>query len=92
MKKMIKLFVALLCFGFSMVVLAVNVNTASAEDIAKELKGVGPATATATASAIVVYREEHGAFKSLKDLTNVKRIGAATVDKNRENIQLETKS
>ncbi|PHS73472.1 MAG: topoisomerase [Cycloclasticus sp.] len=87
MKNFIRLFITLICFGFSLSVLAVNVNTATAEEIAKELKGIGPAKA----GAIIIYREEHGAFKSLKELTNVKGIGAATIDKNRENIQLDVK-
>ena len=87
MKKIIVLFAALSCFVFSLVAGAVNVNTATAEDIAKNLKGVGQAKA----GAIVLYREKNGAFKSLKDLTKVKGIGAATIDKNRENIQLEVK-
>ena len=65
--------------------LAVNINTADADDIAKELKGVGPAKA----EAIVNYREKNGTFKSLKELTKIKGIGASTVDKNRENIQLD---
>jgi len=76
-----------LCFGFSLVSFAVNVNTATAEEIAKELKGVG----VSKAGAIVLYREEHGAFKSLKELTKVKGIGASTVDKNRENLELGVK-
>lgn len=87
MKKFIVLFAALTCFAFSFVASAVNVNTANAEEIAKELKGVGQAKA----GAIVLYREKNGSFKSLKDLTKVKGIGAATIDKNRENIQLEVK-
>ena len=64
---------------------AVNVNTASTEDLAKELKGVG----ISKAAAIVSYREEHGPFKAMADLTKVKGIGSATVDKNRENIKLK---
>jgi len=66
---------------------AVNINTASAEELAKALKGIGKSKA----EAIVVYREEHGVFSTLQDLTKVKGVGAATVDKNRENIELETK-
>jgi len=81
------LLIGVLCFGFSLVSFAVNVNTATAEEIAKELKGVG----VAKAGAIVLYREEHGAFKSLKELTKVKGIGASTVDKNRENLELGVK-
>jgi len=87
MKNTMVLLIGVLCFGFSLVSFAVNVNTATAEDIAKELKGVG----VAKAGAIVLYREEHGAFKSLKELTKVKGIGASTVDKNRENLELGVK-
>ena len=79
------LFIATLLVSFS--AFAVNVNTASAEEIAAALKGVGESKA----GAIIVYRENHGPFKTLSDLTNVKGIGAATVDKNRENIELKTK-
>ncbi|AFT66732.1 ComEA family DNA-binding protein [Cycloclasticus sp. P1] len=85
MKKVIIVLVSLSCFCFSFMALAVNINTADADDIAKELKGVGPAKA----EAIVNYREKNGAFKSLKELTKIKGIGASTVDKNRENIQLD---
>tara|TARA_R110002095_G_scaffold208491_1_gene194223 strand:- start:148 stop:363 length:216 start_codon:yes stop_codon:yes gene_type:complete len=68
-------------------VLAVNVNTAPAEEIAKQLNGIG----TAKAEAIVSYRTQNGAFKTLQDLTKVKGIGAATVDKNRDNIEFDAK-
>ncbi|MGB0238603.1 MAG: ComEA family DNA-binding protein [Cycloclasticus sp.] len=85
MKKFILLVVSLGCVCFSSMTLAVNVNTATAEEVSKELKGVGPAKA----GAIVLYRKQHGAFKNLKELTKVKGIGATTVDKNRENIQLD---
>mgnify|MGYP003385837846 CR=1 FL=1 len=85
MKNTMMLVVAVLCFSFSIVSFAVNVNTATAEEIAKELKGVG----AAKAEAIVLYRQEHGAFKSLKELTKVKGIGASTIDKNRESLELD---
>ena len=88
MKKIIMLCASLVCLGFSLSTWAVNVNTATAEEIAKELKGIGPAKA----GAIVLYREKHGAFKSLKELAKIKGIGAGTVDRNRENIQLEVNS
>jgi len=87
MNKIKSMLFVLLCFACSLPAFAVNVNTATADAISKELKGVGPAKA----EAIVMYREEHGSFKSLKELTNVKGIGAATIDKNRENIQLDVK-
>ena len=60
----------------------VNVNSASAEEIAAELKGVGDTKA----AAIVAYRSTHGAFKTADDLAMVKGIGQKTVDANRDNI------
>ncbi len=61
---------------------AVNINSASAEEIATELKGVGDAKA----AAIVAYRLEHGSFKTADDLVMVKGIGQKTVEANRDNI------
>ena len=63
---------------------SVNINTASAIEIATSLKGIGENKA----AAIIAFREANGPFKSLKGLTQVKGIGAATVDKNREDIEL----
>lgn len=64
--------------------ITVNVNTASAEEIAAMLNGIG----TKRAQDIVDYRDEHGNFKSIEDLIHVKGIGEATVNKNRERITL----
>jgi competence protein ComEA len=61
----------------------VNINTASVEQLT-ELNGIGDAKA----KAIVAYRDEHGAFKSVDQLANVKGIGLKTVEKNREMITL----
>ena len=58
----------------------VNVNSASVEEIAEALKGVG----MTKAAAIVSYRSEHGQFKHIDELVNVKGIGIRTVDINRE--------
>ena len=55
----------------------VNINAATVGVLASELKGIGPAKAT----AIVRYREEHGAFDSVDALVNVKGIGVKTVEK-----------
>ena len=63
----------------------VNVNSASAEEIAESLKGVG----LSKAEAIVGYRTEHGEFKHADELVNVKGIGIRTVDINREYILLD---
>jgi competence protein ComEA len=63
----------------------VNVNAASAEEIAESLKGVG----LSKAEAIVSYRNENGEFKHVDELVNVKGIGIRTVDINREYILLD---
>lgn len=63
----------------------VNVNTASAGDIAQALKGVG----LNKAEAIVEYRNANGKFKHIDELINVKGIGIRTVDINREFILLD---
>ncbi|HEY5602042.1 MAG TPA: helix-hairpin-helix domain-containing protein [Gammaproteobacteria bacterium] len=65
---------------------AVNINTADAQTLEKELKGIG----AEKAEAIVAYRQAKGKFKSADELTNVKGIGIKTVDKNRDNIVLDT--
>jgi competence protein ComEA len=63
----------------------VDVNTADAETIARELNGVG----SARAEAIVDYRNEYGSFQSADDLLNVAGIGRHILDVNRANILVE---
>ena len=60
----------------------VNINTADAESISRELKGVG----MKKAQAIVEYRNQHGDFQSPEDLLNVKGIGSAVLEDNRADI------
>ncbi|MDB4261098.1 helix-hairpin-helix domain-containing protein [Porticoccaceae bacterium] len=62
----------------------VNINSASAVDIAKVLKGVG----LKTAEAIVAYRDANGTFKSLESIAMVKGIGSKTLKKNSARILL----
>ena len=68
-------------FGFSLLAQAevVNINTADAETLAAAIAGVG----IAKAEEIVRYREIHGPFNSVDQLTMVRGIGAKTVEKNR---------
>ena len=63
---------------------AVNINTADVETLAS-LTGIGPAKA----EAIVDYRDANGPFRSSEDLTNVKGIGEATVEKNAERLAVK---
>jgi competence protein ComEA len=63
----------------------VNINTADAETISSELKGIG----LSKAKAIVEYRKKHGPFKSAADLSLVKGIGERTVEINKANIKVQ---
>lgn len=64
--------------------ITVNINTASADELATLLTGIG----TKKAVRIVEYRKENGKFKSAAELQKVKGIGPATVKKNKERIRL----
>ncbi len=77
MKNLVKIFSLFVLLIASMSAFAepVNVNTASAAEIAKNLKGIG----MKKAQAIIAYRTKHGAFKSADELANVKGIGSKTV-------------
>ncbi len=56
---------------------AVNVNKASASELAASLPGVGEKKA----QAIIDYRKKNGKFKNANDLTNVPGLGDASVSK-----------
>ena len=60
----------------------VNVNTADADAISRELKGVG----LAKAQAIIEHRVAYGAYAAPEDLLNVKGIGPAVLTDNKGNI------
>lgn len=79
----------LLSLGFAGSVLAgetVNINTADAATLDRVLVNVGPAKA----QAIVDYRKEHGAFRSIEQLALVKGIGLKTIEKNRDRLTVGT--
>ncbi|CAM3790090.1 MULTISPECIES: ComEA family DNA-binding protein [Pseudomonadaceae] len=65
-------------------VAAVNLNTADAATLQRELAGIG----ATKAQAIVAYREEHGNFASVDELLEVKGIGEATLEKNRDKLSV----
>ena len=48
------------------------------------LKGIGETKAL----AIINYRKEHGIFKSISELQNVKGIGKSIFEKIKDNIEL----
>ncbi|PIE83606.1 MAG: hypothetical protein CSA09_01840 [Candidatus Contendobacter odensis] len=76
--KLLNIFFGLVLALCSTVVQALDINTASAKELAT-LNGVGPKKA----AAIVKYREANGSFQSLDDLSKVPGIGEKTLDKNK---------
>ncbi len=62
----------------------VNINTADASTLASSLRGVG----VRKAEAIVAYRGEHGPFKSVDELINVKGIGEKMLEQLRPQVAL----
>ena len=63
----------------------VDINRADEEEL-QALPGIGPALA----GRIVAYREEHGGFRYLYELTDVKGIGLSTFEALQELITLGT--
>lgn len=61
----------------------VDINTADAATIARELNGVGESRAR----AIVDYREKNGRFATPDDVLKVSGIGPQVLKLNRENIR-----
>ena len=62
----------------------IDLNSADAETLARSLSGVG----LSKAKAIVRYREQYGHFASLEELTEVKGIGPAILERNRDRLVL----
>lgn len=86
MKKLVSFFFGLLLMLGAALSYAepIDINTADAETLAQTIKGVGPVRA----QAIIAYRTEHGPFRSISELTNVKGIGMKLVENNRDNIMV----
>ncbi|MFG0581798.1 MULTISPECIES: helix-hairpin-helix domain-containing protein [unclassified Pseudomonas] len=63
----------------------VNLNTADVATLQRELAGIG----ATKAQAIVAYREEHGDFATVDELLEVKGIGEATLEKNRDKLSVK---
>ena len=68
----------------SPVVNSININNASAEELAAALKGVG----LERAKAIVAWRNSNGQFEQVDDLLKVKGIGKKILSANAEKISL----
>ena len=63
----------------------VNINKATAKEIAASLNGIGEKKA----QEIVKYRKANGAFKNVDDLSKVKGIGDKTIAKNKQDIKFK---
>lgn len=90
-------FIGLLCFIFSILILApkvtfaegeevvpavkININTATQEELA-QLKGIGEKLA----NRIIEYREQHGPFEKLEDILKVKGLGEKFLEENHARI------
>jgi len=85
--KIINTLVVVIAFFFSSITLAapVNINTATAEEIAEALNGIG----MAKAQALVAYRTENGMFTSAEQIVNIRGIGQATFEKNKADILIK---
>lgn len=64
---------------------SIEINSAN-QKILEKLPGIGPATA----KSIIDYRKQNGAFQSIKELDNVKRIGPKTIEKIEPYIYIES--
>ncbi len=78
MKFLTHVLLAVVLGFFSVVSFAqmININTATAEEMDKGLKGIGPVKA----AEIVKYREANGPFKSVEDLEKVTGIKGKTLE------------
>lgn len=65
--------------------LPININTATAEQLAEALDGVG----SVRAAAIVLLRDQMGGFTNVEQLLSVSGIGEATLERIRSSIVLE---
>ncbi len=63
----------------------ININTADKETLMSAIKGVGEKRA----EAIIAYREDHGPFKSIEELANVRGVGPSIVESNMDNLSLK---
>ena len=83
----LKPFLLTLLFALSLALSAaetININTAD-QEMLMSIKGIGDKRAR----AIIDYRKEHGPFKSIDELAEIKGLGQFFIDSNRESLVVE---
>lgn len=68
----------------SLILAKINLNEADALTMQKNLDGIGKAKA----EAIVAYREANGPFNSVDELLEIKGIGNALLERNRDKLMV----
>ncbi len=63
----------------------ININTATADELDEALTGIGPSKAR----AIVAWRRQHGAFRDIAQLEEVKGLGPSFTARNRNRLRLQ---
>lgn len=63
----------------------INLNTADAETLRRELAGIGEAKA----QAIIAHRDANGAFSSVDEVLEVNGIGKTLLDRNLDKLTIE---
>ena len=87
--KIIRILLTFLALTVSISVYAdpIDINVADAPALSKNIKGVG----VMKAQAIIAYRNEHGLFSNIDELTKVKGIGVKLMEKNRDSLFVKAK-
>lgn len=85
MRRFITFCLALLFVPLVVAADQVNINSADATTLARELKGIG----VTRAEAIVAYRQKNGPFRSADELGLVKGIGPKVIEQNRGLIRVD---
>lgn len=85
MKKSFFAALAIALFSSSLLAAPVNINKASAQEIADSLKGIG----MAKAKAIVEYRKKNGKFKKPEDIVKVKGVGPGIFAKIKKDVKVK---
>ena len=70
--------------GFANTPERLNLNDASAAELSARLSGVGQAKA----EAIIAWRRDHGPFRQVDDLSQVKGIGPGLLKRNRDRLRV----